>query len=122
MVGDLSVANSHSVDRFELDGLATRGDAEEVTLMSAVIRLKGGHDVAVDRLPMDLGPEVGKRFAQPVVEDTNAGFVGRRTGLGSVVNEIVAEQFLEQSKIALALDLFCVATHHRFQSFSLATG
>lgn len=98
MVGDLSVANSHGVDRFELDGFATRGDAEEVALMGAVIGLKGGHDVAVDRLPMDLGPEVGKRFAQPVVEDANAGFVGCRAGLGSVVDESSSNNSSKRAK------------------------
>jgi hypothetical protein len=39
--------------------------------------------------------------ALPRVEDSNAGFVGRGAGLGSVVDEVVGEQFVEQNEIAL---------------------
>jgi hypothetical protein len=95
VVGDLSVADSHGVDRFELDGLAGGGDAEKVAEMGAVVDLVGGDDVTVDGLPMDLGPEVGKRVAQSLVEEENAGLVGRGAGLGGVVDEVVCEQFLE---------------------------
>jgi hypothetical protein len=63
VVGDLPVANSHGVNGFELDGLASRGDPEEVATVSAVVGLVRGDDVAVDGLPMDLGSEVGKRVA-----------------------------------------------------------
>jgi hypothetical protein len=67
VIGDLSVANPHGVDRFELDGLAGGGDAEKVAEVGAVVGLLGGDDVGIDGLPMDLGSEVGKRFAQTVV-------------------------------------------------------
>src|SRR3954454_22032444 len=82
VVGDLSVADSHGVDRFELDGLAGGGDTKKVTELGAVVGPVGGDDVAVDGLPMDLGPEVGKGVAQPVVEHPHSGFVGGGAGLG----------------------------------------
>ena len=40
---------------------------------------------------MDLGAEVGKSVAQPVVEDANACLVCRGAGLGGVVDEVVGE-------------------------------
>jgi hypothetical protein len=119
VVGDLSVADSHGVDRFEMDGLAGGGDAEKVTELGAVVDLVGGDDVAVDRLPMELGSEVGKRVAQSAVEDANAGFVGRGAGLWGVVDEVVGEQFVEQREIALTLDLFGVAADHRLEGFGV---
>jgi hypothetical protein len=72
----------YGVDRFELDGLAGGGDAEKVADVGVVVDLVGGDNVAVDGFPMDLGSEVGKRVAQSVVEDANAGFVGCGAGLG----------------------------------------
>jgi hypothetical protein len=68
---------------------------------------------------MDLGPEVGKRVAQSLVEDENTGFVWRGAGLGRVVDEIVGEQFVEQNEIALALNLFGVAADYRFDGFAV---
>jgi hypothetical protein len=105
----------HGVDRFEVDGLTGGGDAEKVAEMSGVVGLVGGDDAFVDCLPMDLGPEVGKRVTESLVQDEYAGFVGRGAGLRGVVDEVVGEQFVEQSKIALTLDLFGVAAHHHFQ-------
>jgi hypothetical protein len=67
---------------------------------------------------MDLGPEVGKRVAQSLVEEENAGLVGRGAGLGGVVDEVVGEQFVEQGEIALALDLFGVAADHSLDGFT----
>ncbi|MDT5237158.1 MAG: hypothetical protein QOF47_3145 [Mycobacterium sp.] len=78
-----------------------------------MVDLVGGDDVGIDGLPMDLGPEVGKRVAQSPVEDANTGFVGRGAGLRGVVAEVVGEQFAEQGEIALALNLFGVAADHR---------
>src|SRR5258705_6176768 len=121
MVGDLSVADPHRVDRFELDGLAGGGDTEKVAELSAVVGLVGGDDVAVDGLPMDLGPAVGKRIAQSVVEDANSGLVGRGAWLGGVVDEVVGEQFVKQREIALSLDLFGVAADHRLQGFAVGS-
>src|SRR6478672_6849071 len=82
--------------------------------------LERSHDVAVDGLPMNLGSEVGKRLAQPVVEQPHSGFVGGGAGLGRVVDEVVGEQFLEQGEIAVALHLFGVAANHRLGGYGLA--
>src|SRR6476661_7026898 len=120
VVGDHPGANSHRVDRFELNGLTGRGDAEKVAEVGAVIDLERRHDVAVDGLPMNLGSEVGKRLAQPVVEQPHSGFVGGGAGLGRVVDEVVGEQFLECGEIAVALHLFDVAANHRLEGFGLA--
>src|SRR3954466_12913643 len=122
VAGDLPVAHPHRVDRFEVDGRTGGGNAEKVAEMSAVVDLVRGDNVTVDGLPMDLGPEVGKRVAQPLVEEANAGFVGRGAGLGSVVDEVVGEQFVEQDEITLTLDLFGVAADHRFQSLYVRVG
>ena len=119
VVGDLSVADSHGVHRFELDGLAGGGDAEKVAKMGAVVDLVGGDDVAVDGLPMDLGPEVGKSVAQSVVEDANTCLVGRGARLGGVVDEVIGEEFVEQGEIALTLDLFGVAADHSLDGFTV---
>ena len=122
VVGDLPVTNSHGVNGFEMDGLASRGDTEKVAAMGAVVDLVRGDDVTVDGLPMDLGSKVGKRVAQPVVEDANTGFVGCGARLGSVVDEVVGEQFVEQCEIALALDFFGVAADQLLGRFALAVG
>ena len=95
MIGDLSIADPHRVDRFEVDGLTSRGDAEEVTKLGAVVGLVRRDDVAADCLPMNLGPEVGKRLAQTALQDANASFVGRGAGLRGVVDEVISEQFVE---------------------------
>ena len=50
VVGDLSVADSHGVDRLELDGLTGGCDAEKVTEVGAVVDLVGGDDVEVSPL------------------------------------------------------------------------
>src|SRR4051794_18714066 len=105
-----------------MDGLASRGDAQKVAAMGAVVDLVGGDDVAVDGLPMDLGSKVGKRVAQPVVEDANTGLVGGSAGLRGVVDEVVGEQFVEQCEIALALDFFGVAADQLLGRFALAVG
>jgi hypothetical protein len=52
VVGDLPVAHSHGVDRFELNGLAGGGDAEKFAAVRPVVDLEGGDDVAVDGLPI----------------------------------------------------------------------
>jgi hypothetical protein len=122
VVGDLSVSDSHGVDRLESDGLAGGGDAEKVAVVGAVINLEGSDDVAFDGLPMDLGPKVGKRVAQTLVEHPHSGFVRGRARLGGVVDEVVGEQFLEEDEIALALDLFGVAANHRLEGFGFAAG
>jgi hypothetical protein len=82
VIGDLPVADSHGIDCFEMDGLAGGSDAEKLAAVRPVVDLEGGDDVTVDGLPMDLGPEVRKRVTQSVVENPNAGFVGRGAGLG----------------------------------------
>jgi hypothetical protein len=122
VVCDLSVADSHGVNGFELDGLTGGCDAEKVTEVGAVVDLVGCDHVFVDGLPMDLGSEVGKRLTQTVVEDANAGFIGRGSGLGGVVDEVVGEQFIEQSEIALALDFFGVAADHCLGRFGFTVG
>src|SRR6476619_2951648 len=120
VVGDLPVANSHRVDRFELNGLTGGGDAEQVAEVGAVVDLERRDDVAVDGLPQNLGLEVGERLAQPVVEQPHSGFVGGGAGLGRVVDEVVGEQFLECGEIAVALHLFGVAANHRLEGFGFA--
>ena len=71
---------------------------------------------------MNLGPEVGERLTQSVVEHAHPGLVGCSAGLGGVVDEVVGEQFVEQGEIALALDLFGVAADHRLCGFGVALG
>jgi len=122
VIGDSAVADSHGINRLELDGLTGRSDTEKVAKVRAVVDLEGSDNVGVDSLPMDFGSKVGKGVAESLVEDANAGFVGCGTGLGSVIDEVVGEQLVEQGEIALALDLFGVAADHRLEGFTVAGG
>src|SRR5467141_2284556 len=103
VLGDLTVDDPHGVDGVETDLLPGGRDTEELALVSAVIGLVGGHEVAGGHLPVDLGAEVGERGTQALVQYPHPVFVGCRARLRRVVDKIIGEQFLEQVPVAFAL-------------------
>jgi hypothetical protein len=67
------------------------GNPEKLSLVSAVIGLVGGHEIAGGHLPVDLGTEVGERGPQALVQNPHPVFIGCRAGLRSVVDEIIGK-------------------------------
>jgi hypothetical protein len=61
---DLAVTHPHDVDRLELNLVASRRHAQELSPVRAVISLIGRHAVAIGELPMNLGMKVGKSAPQ----------------------------------------------------------
>jgi hypothetical protein len=110
VIGELSVLDAEDVYGVEVDSPAGRGYAEKLAMVGAVVGLVGGDFVGIDCLPMDLGIQIGKCCAQAGVELADAVFVGGDTGLRSVVDEVVGEQFLEGGEVSSALNFFGVAS------------
>jgi hypothetical protein len=65
-----------------------------------VIGLVGRHSVAIGKLPMDFGVEVGEGGAEDFVQLSGAGLVGRAARLRCVIDEVVGKQFIEHREIA----------------------
>src|SRR5205814_10004850 len=68
VLGDLAVDDPHGVDGVETDLLPGGRNTEELSLVGAVIRLVGGHEIAGGRLPVDLGTEIRERGTQALVQ------------------------------------------------------
>src|ERR1700732_4847583 len=98
VLGDLAVVHPHGIDGVEVDLAAGGGHSEERPLVGAVVRLEGGHDLAVRGLPMDHRVEVGKRGPKRMVQVARAGLVRGSPGLRRVVAEIVGEELLVQTE------------------------
>jgi hypothetical protein len=64
VLGDLAVHHAHRVDGLDLNLLAGRGDAEELSGVRAAVDLVGGNQVAARGLPLDVWREVGEAGAQ----------------------------------------------------------
>src|SRR5262245_65722346 len=98
MLDDLAVPDSHHVNAFKMDLAVSWGDAKKRPFVCAVVRLVCRHPVAVGDLPMDMCMKVGERFTNIAVELAHTGFVGSHVWLGSVIDEVVSEEFLNKSK------------------------
>ena len=118
MLGDLAIAHAHDVDGLELNFSARRRHAKKLSQMRPVIGLVGRHPVAIGKLPMDFGVEVGESGAEDFVQFSRAGLVGRAARLRGVVEEVVGEKFIEHGEIAAALHFFGVAANDRFCGFA----
>jgi hypothetical protein len=114
---DLAIAHPHGVDGIEVDLAAGGGHSEKRPCVRAVIRLEGGHDLAVGRLPVDHRMEIRKRGPKRMIKVARAGLVRRPSGLRRVVEEIVGEELIEQLEITNALNFLGVAADHRLRDF-----
>ena len=59
-------------------------------LRIALARAGGAHHVR-ERLPVDLGMEVGERGTQPLVQHPHPVFIGCRARLRRVIDEIISK-------------------------------
>src|SRR5713101_5782270 len=112
MIGNLSVLYAHHVHAFELDFAVGRSDSKKRALVGSVIRFKGGHAVAVGKLPVDFSVQVWKRLLQVGVELTHAGLVWSCSGLRCVIDKIICEELFEDVELPLALNFACVSAHN----------
>ena len=118
MLGDLAVAHAHDVDGLELNFAACRRHAEKFSQVRPVVSLVGRHPVAIGKLPMDFGVEVGESGAEDFVQLSRAGLVGRAARLRRVVEEIVGEELIEHVEISAALHFFGIAADNRLCGFA----
>jgi|SRR6516165_979328 len=117
MVGDFAVLHTHDVDRLEMDFSVSWSDAKKRPLVSAVIRLVRCHPVPVGKLPVDLRTKVGECDPNIRVEFSYACLVWSSVRLRRVIGEIVSEEFVEDVKSSLSLDLFGIPADHGFCGF-----
>src|SRR5437016_7303198 len=89
MIGNLSVLYAHHIDGLKLDFAVRRSNSKKRALVGSVIRFKGGHAVAVGKLPVDFSVKVWKRLPQVRVELAYAGLVWNCSGLRRVIDKII---------------------------------
>jgi hypothetical protein len=94
-----------------------RSNSEEWAIVRAVIGFVGRHAIAVRELPMNLRMKVRKRRAHVGVELPHTRLVRSGSWLGGVIHEIVCEEFFENIKVSLALDLFGISADNGFCGF-----
>src|SRR5215467_15994623 len=117
MVGDPAVLYPHDVDRLEMDFSVSWSDAKKVPFVRAVVRLVRCHSVTVGKLPVDLRMKVGECGTNIRVEFSNACFVWSSVRLRRVIGEIIGEEFVEDVKSSLSLDLFGIPADDGFSRF-----
>jgi hypothetical protein len=111
VIGNLSVPYAHHIDGLKLDFAVGRSNSKIWALVGSVIRFKGGHAVAVGKLPVDLSVKVWNRLAQVRVELAHAGLVWSCSGLRCVIDKIICEELVEDFELPLALNFLCVSAH-----------
>ena len=117
MVGDFAVLHTHDVDGLEMDFSVSWSDAEKRVFVSAVVRLVSCNSVTVGELPVDLRMKVGEGGTNICVEFSYACLVWSSVRLRRVIGEIVGEEFVEDVKSPLSLDLFGIPADHGFCCF-----
>src|SRR6266403_2268235 len=115
VVSDFAVLHAHHVNRFEMNFAMGRGNSKKWAVVRAVISLVCYHAIAVSELPVNLGTKVRKGLSHVLVEFSDASLIGRGSGLSSVIDEIVGEEFFENGEVSLALDLFIISTDNGFR-------
>src|SRR5215470_4256023 len=117
MVGDFAVLNTHDIDSLEMNSKVSWGDAKKGPFVSAVVRFVCCHSVTIGKLPVDLCPKVGECGTNIRVEFSYACLVWSSVRLRRVIGEIVGEEFVEDVKSSLSLDLFGIPSHNGFCGF-----
>src|SRR5215470_3445546 len=95
-----------------MDFAVSRGDAKKGPFVSAVIRLVRCHSVTIGKLPVNLPMKVGECGTDIRVEFSYACLVWSSVRLWRVIGEIVGEEFIEDVKSSLPLDLFCIPAYY----------
>src|SRR5262245_32269610 len=116
MVRDPAILDTHDVDSLEMDPAMSWSDAKTGPFVSAVIRLVCCHSVTVGKLPVDLRVKVGECSTNIPVEFSYACLVWSSVRLRRVIDEIVREQFVEDIKSSLSLNLFGIPAYNRLCS------
>jgi hypothetical protein len=114
VVSDFTVLDTHDIDRLELDFTVSWSDAKKGPFVSAVVRLVCRHSVTVSKLPMDLRMKVGECGTNISVEFSDSCFVWSSVRLRRVIREIIGEEFVEDVKSSLSLDLFSIPAYNGF--------
>ena len=117
MVGDLAVLHTHDVDRLEMDLVMGWSNAKKRPFVRAVVTLVRCHSVTVGKLPVDLRMKVGECGTNIRVEFSYACLVWSSVRLRRVIGEIVSEEFVEDVKSSLSLDLFDIPAYNGFCGF-----
>ena len=117
MVGDFAMLDTHDVDRLEMDFTVSWSDSKKGPFVSAVVRLVRCHSIAVGKLPVDLRMKVGECGTNIRVEVSYACLVWSSVRLRRVIGEIVGEEFVEDVKSSLSLDLFGIPAYNDFCGF-----
>src|SRR5215468_2175582 len=117
MVGDLAVLHTHDVNRLEMDFSVSWSNTKKGPFVCAVVRLVRCHSVTVDKLPVDLRMKVGECGTNIRVEFSYACLVWGSVRLRRVIGEIVGEEFVEDIKSSLSLDLFGIPANYGFCGF-----
>jgi hypothetical protein len=117
MIGDLAVLDAHDIDRLEMDFTVRWSNAKKGPFVSTVVRLVRCHSVTIGKLPVDVRMKVGECGTNIRVEFPYACLVWRSVRLRRVVGEIVGEEFVEDVKPSLSLDLFSIPAHNGFCGF-----
>ena len=117
MVGDFAVLDTHDIDGLEMDFSVSWGNAKKGPFVSAVVGLVRCHSVTIGKLPVDLRMKVGKCSANIPVEFSYACLVWSSVRLRRVTDEIFREEFVEDVKSSLSLDLLSIPADHGFCGF-----
>jgi hypothetical protein len=117
MVGDFAMLDTHDVDRLEMDFTVSWSNAKKGPFVSAVVRLVRCHSVTIGKLPVDLRMKVRECGTNIPVECSHACLVWSSVRLGRVIDEIVREEFVEDVKSSLSLNLFGIPADHGFCGF-----
>jgi hypothetical protein len=117
MVGDFSVLHTHDIDRLEMDFTVGWSNAKKGPFVSAAVRLVRCHSVTVGKLPVNLCMKVGECSTNIRVHFSYACLVWSRVRLRRVISEIVGEEFVEDVKSSLSLDLFGIPPYNSFCGF-----
>jgi len=117
VIGDLAVLDAHDIHSFEVDSSVSWSDPKKGPFVSAVVRLVRSHSVTVGKLPVDLRMKVGECGTNVSVEFSDACLVWSSVRLRRVVREIIGEEFVEDVKSSLSLDLFGIPAYNGFCGF-----
>src|SRR5262245_53846961 len=98
-----------------MDLAVGRREAQERPLMRPVIGLVSRYAIPIDKLPVNLGIEVGKCFPHVTVQLPDSRFVGSHVGLRCVIDEIIGKQLFEYVEVSAALDLLGIPAHDCFR-------